>query len=449
MTALTVIIPNFNGEHLLKQCLSALKATDTSGVELDIIIVDNGSEDNSIDLINKFSKDITVIANSENLGFAEACNQGAVKAEGDYILFLNNDTKVEKNWLQALLEGIDEESNIICTSSKIVGWDEDKVEFGGGEINFCGYGFQRASFKEKYMPLESPSLIPFACGCSMLIKRDVFIECGMFDKDFFAFYEDVDLGWRLNILGYKTLYCPHSVVQHRHHATAKKLNEGFLYYLWSRNALVSVLKNYEDKLVSKVFTAAFLLTFERFIYISGLRKKAVELDMQDEAERYLDIEEGIGKAFLYLFENIDGILEKRNTVQRKRTVSDRQLAEQFELKIEFDDITNAKVENILSSHLVKCFDFSDIFRKGKEKEHLLDTMNTLKKSYKEKLNLAINLEHKCNLLEHRVEHLEKREEELSVYNQLLLGEMEEIKNSRTFRILEKVRAISNIFKRGK
>ncbi len=449
MTTVSVIIPSFNGRHLLGECLSSLQQTDVPAICLDIIVVDNGSDDGSRDYIKDNFPAVHIIKNPENLGFAEACNIGAMHASGDYIVFLNNDTKVDGKWLTSLLDGLDRGKSIICTSSRIVGWDENITEFGGGEINFCGYGFQRSSFKKKYLPLEEPAQIPFACGCSMLIDRNVFIDCGMFDKDYFAFYEDVDLGWRLNLQGYKIHYCPDSVVHHHHHATAKKMKEGFLYFLWSRNALLNVIKNYENNNLPRVFTCAILLTVERFIYISGLRNKAVELGMTDEASRYLDIQEGIGKAVIEIFENMNGILEKRKFVQERRKISDRELSDNFELRIEFDDIINAKAENILSSHLMNMLDFSDIFKEGRQKEHSLETINTLKKAYKETLSKAVDFEHKNNLLEHRVCHLENREKELASHNVLLQNEIGEIKNSKTFKILRKIRTIRGFLKREK
>ncbi len=453
MVDVSIIIPNLNGEDLLPDCLDSLNNLIFERGKVEIILVDNASSDNSVDFVRENYPGVKILENEENLGFAQGCNTGAEIASGEYLVFLNNDTKVDENWLGGLFSEIDPENNVVCTSSKILSWKGEEIEFGGGALNFCGFGFQKSDWKERYQPLDKPHSLPFACGCSMLIKKDVFMKSGMFDSDFFAFYEDVDLGWRLNLMDYEIRFAPRSVVYHRYHQTAGKLEEGFRYYLWTKNTLASLIKNYEEDNLKKIFPIALVLTVERMNYFFRKAGETDKIEIKDESEMYIKNGIQTARAVEWIFENIEKIVEKRKNIQKNRVVDDLTLADKFDLKLDFDDIINEEPECIRAPSLLDLFDLSDLFEDSSIRNYIRERMNKLKDKYISTSNDYLNLQEDHNnlknqhsKLEHRVKHLEGRKAELEQYNEALKSEIEEIKHSKTFRVLEFVKKIARILK---
>ena len=135
-------------------------------------------------------------------------------------------------------------------------WAGEKIDFKSSGVNFHGFGFQ-PSYGKPYKPDElAPRDILFACGGSMLIDRKIFLEIGGFDPEYFAFFEDVDLGWRLWLLGYRVTLTPTAITYHRHHGTAGSMSAHRTYVLYERNALYTIYKNYEESHVHKILSAA-------------------------------------------------------------------------------------------------------------------------------------------------------------------------------------------------
>ena len=214
----SIIIPNCNGRAHLEDCLSSLRALNYPSDRREIILVDNGSSDGSVEYVQESYPDVTVLQNENNMGFAAPCNRGAECSRSEYLAFLNNDTRVDPEWLNELARSIGapkaEAEQVVCVAGRIVSWDGQVMDYDGGVMNFHGHGHhlgmgQAVSAASSH---ERPTL--FACAASMLIRRDVFLEVGGFDPDYFAYFEDVDLGWRLWLFGFQVLYCPTAVIFH-------------------------------------------------------------------------------------------------------------------------------------------------------------------------------------------------------------------------------------------
>jgi len=139
---ITISIVNLDGENYLKDCLKSIEALNYPQDRIEIIVVDNGSKDNSIKLIEGSFPNVRIIRNHRNEGFAKANNQAADIATGSYIAFLNNDTKVDEKWLVELLRPIYGSSEVICSGSKVLSFDGKSIDFAGGMINFEGKVFQ-------------------------------------------------------------------------------------------------------------------------------------------------------------------------------------------------------------------------------------------------------------------------------------------------------------------
>jgi GT2 family glycosyltransferase len=266
----SVILVNYNGLRHLDSCLSSLRDLDYPQDKLEIVLVDNASSDNSVDFVRDRFPEVKIVVNATNTGFALGNNIGVKEAGGEYVALLNNDMKADKSWLRALVEAVAGSPTVVCAGSKILDWDGKAIDFAGSQLNFYGHGFQVGFSSPDIAAYDKPGPIPFACGGAMLVRRDVFLDVGGFDEDYFAFFEDVDLGWRLWLLGYEVVFTPASVTYHRHHGTAASVADEKKQVLYERNALYTLIKNYDDANLARVLPAALLLAIKRATIYLGL-----------------------------------------------------------------------------------------------------------------------------------------------------------------------------------
>jgi GT2 family glycosyltransferase len=266
--------------------LTSLGELDYPKDRISVIVVDNGSVDGSVQHLAARHPSVRVVVNPANLGFSAACNAGAaLAADADVVVFLNNDMRVEKGFLRELLTPI-EEGNAQCVAAKILSWDGKRIDFAGGGMAFHGIGFQRGYQEAKGagpapaagQDLDGPTL--FACGGAMAIVRRVFEEAGGFDEDFFAYYEDADLGWRLWILGHTVRFAPRAVCYHHHAATSRAFPPEQIRMLQVRNPLLTVVKNYGEASVERILAASLLLAANRAVKIGGIDTSAFRIERE-------------------------------------------------------------------------------------------------------------------------------------------------------------------------
>lgn len=272
----SLITVNFNGRAFLEPLLDSIRNQDFPKEGLEIILVDNGSTDGSVELVRTRYPDVRLIANQDNLGFAKANNQGAEAAQGRYLALINNDMRLEPDWVSRMVayrEAAPED--MVCVSSKIVNWDGTLIDFMGGSLAFNGMGFQ-TNFRapvDAIVAQDYPQELLFACGGAMLIDRGIYREVGGFDEDYFAYFEDVDLGWRLWVMGYRVGFCPEAVVYHRFNGTSGKFGWHKKLVLFERNSLYTVIKNYDDASLARILPAALLLSVKRMAVRSGVARE--------------------------------------------------------------------------------------------------------------------------------------------------------------------------------
>lgn len=267
----SIITVNLNGKLLLANLLQSVRELDYPRELLEIIVVDNGSSDGSAAYLEKNHPEVKLIKNERNMGFAHPCNQGARAASGSYLAFINNDMKLDSRWVDEMLRHIGGDGKTVCVGSKILNADGTKIDFVGGQISFIGMGYQKHFHEDSALYNEAaPKEILFASGGAMLIDRKVFLEVGAFDEDYFAFFEDVDLGWRLWVLGYKVVFAPGAAAYHRHHQTAKLISKQMLMTLYERNSIYTIYKNYDDDNLKKVLPAALVMSSTRLLDYSGI-----------------------------------------------------------------------------------------------------------------------------------------------------------------------------------
>ena len=278
----SVVTPNYNGERFLKTFFESLN--DDSEMIGEVIIVDNGSEDNSKEYIkaNSFNFPVTLIENTENLGFAPAVNQGIRKAKYEYIFSLNNDTEVRKGSIRALVDLISSDDSIFSVQAKMLQYkNKQLIDDVGDEYNLLAWT-KKTGENHKSEEFSEVKEIFSACAGAAMYKRSLLDEIGMFDDNFFAYMEDVDLAIRSRIYGYRNLLCPDAVVYHIGSATSGSRYNEFKVRLAARNNVWVVYKNLPIPLKVLNFIFLFLGFFIKYLffvkkgfgstYIAGIRE---------------------------------------------------------------------------------------------------------------------------------------------------------------------------------
>ena len=249
MNKVSVIIPNWNGFDLLKDCLTSLRRQ--TFINFEVVVVDNNSTDNSIEFIkNNFPK-TKIIKLNKNYGFARATNEGVRASKSPYVVFLNNDTSVDKNFLKELVSTADKNSKVISVNSKILNFDDRKLIDGVGiKINEVGQAPSIGWNQKDEGQFKGEMEIFGATAGASLFRREDFIKLGMFDENYFMYSEEVDFAFRAQFLGYKSLYSPKAVVYHKHKATSKKMPQHLEFWQF-RNMTQTIIKNFPQEIISK------------------------------------------------------------------------------------------------------------------------------------------------------------------------------------------------------
>ena len=266
----SIVILNWNGRHHLKGCFASLLALDYPRELFEVILIDNASDDGSVEQLRGAHAWVRLIVNERNVGFSQGCNQGARNADrADVLVFLNNDIQVEPAFLRQLVAPI-VRGRCVATTARMLSWDGKLMNSAGGGMNFHGLGIQRGYLEEPGPAFDRPRLTLFACGGAMAMQAESFFDVGGFDEEFFAYYEDVDLGWRTWVLGHTIEYVPGAVCYHHHSSTSKRLPVETLRLLQVRNPLLACFKNYSDENLRRVLPVMLALANRRLFLSSGL-----------------------------------------------------------------------------------------------------------------------------------------------------------------------------------
>ncbi|MCP4358483.1 MAG: glycosyltransferase family 2 protein, partial [Chloroflexi bacterium] len=261
--AVSVLALSYNSRKHLPTNLDSLLALDYPPDKLEIILVDNASSDGSADWTRQTYPAVRVVETGANLGFAGGNNAGAKIASRPWLAILNPDTRVTPGWLRALTAPLAAHPEAVCIASKMLAWDGESIDFADAAVNFMGWGCQPGLGSRQLDDFNEAKELLFACGGAMLIRRDVFLEMGGFDEAYMAFFEDVDLGWRLWLRGYCVRFAPEAVVYHRHHGSWDGVASPRIWLLAERNTLFTIIKNYDDDHLARVLPAALLLLLQR------------------------------------------------------------------------------------------------------------------------------------------------------------------------------------------
>jgi GT2 family glycosyltransferase len=263
------VVPNWNGKKLIGPCIdSLLKQT----LVPRIIVVDNGSQDGSVSYIKTAYPGVEVIELAKNYGFAGGVNRGteyALKKGADFVALINNDATAEPDWLTGLLKTAQENPKTGIVTSKILRADKKHIDSTGDFYTIWGLPFPRGRNEEDHGQYDKQLEVFAASGGASLYRASVLKKIGLFDEDFFAYFEDVDISFRAQLAGWNVKYEPSAVVYHKVNATSSKLGN-FARYHSVKNFMFLYAKNMPTKLYFK-YLPFFIVTWLRWLASSTVR----------------------------------------------------------------------------------------------------------------------------------------------------------------------------------
>ncbi|MBN1356366.1 glycosyltransferase family 2 protein [bacterium] len=296
---ISVVIPTWNGKDLLRTCLDSLAIQTCS--DFEIIVVDNGSSDGTDRWIRETHPKITCITLTENRGFASAVNAGIKASNGEYVALLNNDTRVDSRWISVLKDSLREHPEIDVFASKVLIMDApDRIDTAGDGFTIAGFGYKIGWLKPA-SDYQYPRIVFGASGCAALYRKKMFETIGLFDEEFFAFAEDLDLSFRALNAGFRSLYIPEALVYHKVRATAQP---GDTFSLYHRNLMWLIFKNMPAGLL--FLYAPHILANWILVGIRSLRN--------GDLTRYI-------RSLAMGFKGLPGMRIKRKDIQKTRRVS--------------------------------------------------------------------------------------------------------------------------------
>lgn len=267
MNEITVVIPNYNGIKYLEECLASLRGQEEAPA-YEVLVVDNGSGDGSVEYMQEQFPEVRVICLADNTGFCHAVNLGIKESKAPYVVLLNNDTKCHKYFLKELYGAIQDKPMVFSVGASMRMWDNEELLDGAGD-NYCvlGWAYSRGKGKPAKQYAKSCRIFS-ACAGAAIYRRSVFEEIGYFDELHFAYFEDLDIGYRALIHGYQNLYEPGAMVVHYGSAST-----GSRYNAWktekaSANSVYVIGKNMP--LLQWIWNLPFLLPgfLVKFLFFS-------------------------------------------------------------------------------------------------------------------------------------------------------------------------------------
>ncbi|HEY0248880.1 MAG TPA: glycosyltransferase [Gryllotalpicola sp.] len=275
--SVSAILVNFRGADDTISAIAQLKAQDWPAGQLEIVVVENASGDDSAERIRNAHPDIVLVESDENLGFAGGCNLGVSRSTGEFLAFLNNDARPEQGWIATAIARFGRDARTGAVASKVLDWDGKLVDYIGSALTWFGQGYKPLTAQPIPSNADLAKDVLFGTGSGMFVRRSAYEQLGGFDERYFMFFEDVDLGWRLNLAGWRFVYEPRSVVYHKHHASMSSFGEFKEQYLLERNALFTLYKNLGEEELAIALPATLALAVRRAVARGELDSTALDL----------------------------------------------------------------------------------------------------------------------------------------------------------------------------
>jgi GT2 family glycosyltransferase len=302
----TIVMPNFNGRELLAVALPSVMAQEAADFEL--VVVDDASTDDSVAYLRREWPDARVVELGANVGFASACNAGIREAAGEYVALLNTDVELEPAWLATLVGALDGDPAVGSACGKLLNfYERELIDAAGDVLMRSGTALSRGAGRLDDGRYDQPELVFAPCAGAAVYRRSLFETVGLFDEDFHSYWEDVDLGFRAQLAGFRSLYVPQARAYHVRSATTGRQNPFFL-RLQRRNQLWTITKNFPASLLLRNLPVIFLRQVAYFGASVQQRLVLAHLRAVAEAVR-----------------GLPSMLRKRREIQRGRAVDDRYL----------------------------------------------------------------------------------------------------------------------------
>lgn len=319
----SVIVLNYNGKLLIEECIKAVLAQTYNDYEL--IVVDNGSTDDSPDYIRKtFPDRLNIIELKTNHGFAEGNNVGIEEAKGHYVALLNNDAVADQRWLERIMAAAEtSEKSFGMWASKILFYDDKTVIDTAGHLIYPdGLNRGRGKGETDSGQYDKMEEVFFPSGCAALYLRDVLALIGGFDKDFFAYGDDTDIGLKAQLSGWKCLYVPDAVVYHKSSSTAGMYSP-FKAYLVERNRIWILIKYFPlSRIIFSLYYTALRYLFQAYGALAG---KGSAGRFVEGASRKL-LFGVLVKAYCDAFRKIPLMIQKRIAFKKNIRVSSQEFS---------------------------------------------------------------------------------------------------------------------------
>ena len=316
---ISIVIVNWNGKKFLAECLESLR--HQAYRHFSIILVDNGSNDGSIDFVIRNYPEVKTIALPKNVGFSVANNIAIKTVDTEYIGLLNNDAVADPLWLKTLVEALEEHPEAGFAASKMLFYDNPGIIDRAGDFyTRAGAGLLRGR-AEPASSYNKQEWIFGACAAAALYRTRMLRDIDLFDEDFFLLYEDVDLSFRAQLRGYKCLYVPEAIVHHKASSSIIYDSPTSVYYS-HRNLEWVYIKNMPAGLILKTIFPHIIYDMAAFFYFAARGRS------KDFIKAKLDALKGLKKA-----------LKKRKQIQRSRIVNDDYIWALFEKEHFFHRLT--------------------------------------------------------------------------------------------------------------
>jgi len=327
MNNVSIVIVNWNGKKFLTACFDSLR--NQAYQPNSIILVDNGSIDDSVEHVKRHYPEVKIIALSNNLGFCKANNIAIKSIDSKYIALLNNDTVAHPMWLKNLVQALESNPKAGFAASKMLLYKNPNIiDRAGDAYTRAGTGFLRGRGLPALNNYDRLEWVFGACAGAAMYRSDIFNDIGVFDEDFFLLYEDVDLSFRAQLKGYKCLYVPDAIVYHKVSSSIGWDSPISIYYS-HRNLEWVYIHNMPGGLIPRTITNHMLYNFCSFFYFLLIGKANVFL-----------------KAKLDALKGFKTAISKRKAIQRVKCAEDEYLLNLFRKESLFLRLANRLSKSI-------------------------------------------------------------------------------------------------------
>jgi GT2 family glycosyltransferase len=326
LAKISIIILNYNAGDLLEKCISSIMKSNYENIE--IILVDNASQDQShIRCKEKFSQ-IKLIENKENLGYCEGNNVGIENSNGEYIIILNPDTEVQSNWIEEFLKEFNNHGDGLYQPKLLAVSDKSRINSAGNMMNIFGFGYSSGKGKRDSKEFNNFKTINYASGACLFTSKIILDKIGFFDPYLFAYHDDLELGLRALQLGIKSFYVPTVTVYHAESFSFKWNSKKF--YLLERNRWYCILTHYSKSTFYKILPGLIIVEIIMVLYFlsKGMLKEKIQVLKDLIKDRKL-------------------IKKRYNELEKIKIISDKKIIEEFSNFIEIP----SEVSNSLNSML--------------------------------------------------------------------------------------------------